>query len=96
MGASVVNALSEWLEVVIKQGGKVYKQRFERGKTIYPLKEIGVCPAEETGTSVTFFPDKLIFTETTIFDFKIIAARLREMAFLTKGLKITLQDDRDD
>ncbi len=96
VGASVVNALSEWLEVVIKQGGKVYKQRFERGKTQYPLKETGECPLEETGTSVTFFPDKLIFTETTIFDFKIIAARLREMAFLTKGLKITLQDDRDD
>ncbi len=96
VGASVVNALSEWLEVVIKQGGKVYKQRFERGKTMYPLKEIGVCPVEETGTSVTFYPDKLIFTETTIFDFKIIATRLREMAFLTKGLKISLRDDRDD
>ncbi|MCR5279468.1 MAG: DNA topoisomerase (ATP-hydrolyzing) subunit B [Lachnospiraceae bacterium] len=96
VGASVVNALSEWLEVTIKQGGKVYKQRFERGKTMYPLKVIGECPEGETGTSVTFFPDKLIFTETTIFDFNIIKARLREMAFLTKGLKISLRDDRDD
>ena len=96
VGASVVNALSEWLEVTIKQGGKVYRQRFERGKTVYSLKEIGVCPAEETGTSVTFLPDKLIFTETTIFDFDIIKLRLREMAFLTKGLKITLQDNRNE
>ncbi|MBP5151981.1 MAG: DNA topoisomerase (ATP-hydrolyzing) subunit B [Lachnospiraceae bacterium] len=96
VGASVVNALSEWLEVTIKQGGKVYLQRYERGKTCYPLKEVGVCPAEETGTSVTFFPDRKIFTETTVFDFDIIKLRLREMAFLTKGLKITLRDDRDD
>ena len=96
VGASVVNALSEWLEVTIKQGGKVYKQRYERGRTCYSLKEVGVCPVEETGTSVTFFPDKEIFTETTVFDFDIIKLRLREMAFLTKGLKITLRDDRDD
>ena len=96
VGASVVNALSEWLEVTIKQGGKVYKQRYERGKTMYPLKEIGTCPEEETGTSVTFLPDPLIFTETTIFDFDIIKSRLREMAFLTKGLRITLRDDRTD
>ncbi|MCR4727575.1 MAG: DNA topoisomerase (ATP-hydrolyzing) subunit B [Lachnospiraceae bacterium] len=96
VGASVVNALSEWLEVTIKQGGKVYKQRYERGRTCYSLKEVGECPVEETGTSVTFFPDKEIFTETTVFDFDIIKLRLREMAFLTKGLKITLRDDRDD
>ena len=96
VGASVVNALSEWLEVTIKQGGKVYKLRFERGKTVFPLSEVGTCPEEETGTSVTFLPDKLIFTETTIFDFNIIKLRLREMAFLTKGLKITLRDDRDE
>lgn len=96
VGASVVNALSEWLEVTIKQGGKVYKQRYERGKTMYPLKEIGVCAEEETGTSVTFLPDPLIFTETTIFDFDIIKSRLREMAFLTKGLRITLRDDRTE
>ena len=94
VGASVVNALSEWLEVEIRQGGKVYKQRYERGKSCYALKEIGTCNPEETGTQVTFLPDKLIFTETTIFDFEIIKQRLREMAFLTKGLKITLLDDR--
>ena len=94
VGASVVNALSEWLEVEIRQGGKVYKQRYERGKSCYALKEIGTCNPEETGTQVTFLPDKLIFTETTIFDFDIIKQRLREMAFLTKGLKITLLDDR--
>ncbi|MCQ2523069.1 MAG: DNA topoisomerase (ATP-hydrolyzing) subunit B [Lachnospiraceae bacterium] len=96
VGASVVNALSTWLEVTIRQGGKVYKQRYERGKSCYSLKEIGTCPMEETGTSVTFLPDPLIFTETTIFDFDIIKLRLREMAFLTKGLTITLRDDRTE
>ena len=94
VGASVVNALSEWLEVTIKQGGKVYKQRYERGKVCYPLKEIGNCDEGETGTEVTFLPDKQIFTETTIFDFDIIKSRIREMAFLTKGLRISLRDDR--
>ncbi len=94
VGASVVNALSEWLEVTIKQGGKVYKQRYERGKVCYPLKEIGTCDESETGTRVTFLPDKQIFTETTIFDFDIIKSRIREMAFLTKGLRISLRDDR--
>ncbi len=96
VGASVVNALSEWLEVTIKQGGKVYKQRYERGKVCYSLKEIGTCPIEETGTSVTFLPDSQIFTETTIFDFNTIKVRLREMAFLTKGLRISLRDDRSE
>ena len=96
VGASVVNALSEWLEVEIRQGGKLYKQRYERGKAVYSLKEIGECDPNETGTQVTFLPDKLIFTETTIFDFDTIKLRLREMAFLTKGLKITLRDDRSD
>lgn len=96
VGASVVNALSEWLEVTIKQGGKVYRQRYERGKTIYSLKEIGTCPVEETGTSVHFLPDKLIFTETTVYDYDIIKNRIREMAFLTKGLRISLRDDRSD
>ena len=96
VGASVVNALSEWLEVKIRQGGKVYQQRYERGKVCYPLKEIGTCPVEETGTEVTFLPDPLIFTETTIFDFDTIKLRLREMAFLTKGLRISLRDDRTD
>ncbi len=96
VGASVVNALSVWLEVQIKQGGKIYQQRYERGKVCYPLKEIGTCPVEETGTTVTFLPDPEIFTETTIFDFDTIKIRLREMAFLTKGLRISLRDDRSD
>ncbi len=96
VGASVVNALSEWLEVEIKQGGIVYKQRYERGKVCYSLKQVGTCPIEETGTKVTFLPDKEIFTETTVFDYNILKVRLREMAFLTKGLRIILKDERDD
>lgn len=94
VGASVVNALSEWLEVEICQDGKVYKQRYERGKVCYPLKQIGTCPAEKTGSKITFLPDKTIFTETTIFEFDILKRRLREMAFLTKGLRIILRDSR--
>ncbi|MCM1326991.1 MAG: DNA topoisomerase (ATP-hydrolyzing) subunit B [Bacteroidales bacterium] len=94
VGASVVNALSEWLEVEIYQEGKVYKQRYERGNVCYPLKEIGTCPEEKTGTKVTFLPDKTIFTETTVFEFDILKRRLREMAFLTKGLRIILRDNR--
>ena len=96
VGASVVNALSNWLEVEICQGGKVYKQRYERGHVCYPLKEIGVCPAEKTGTKVTFMPDETIFTETTVFEFDVLKVRLREMAFLTKGLKIILKDNRQE
>ena len=91
VGASVVNALSEWLEVEIHKEGKVYKQRYERGKVMYPLKVIG--DTERTGTKVTFLPDKLMFEET-IFDYDTLRQRLREMAFLTKGLKITLADNR--
>ena len=94
VGASVVNALSEWLEVVIYQDGKVYKQRYERGHVCYPLKEIGTCPMEKTGSTITFLPDKTIFTETVVFDFDILKIRLREMAFLTKGLRIILRDGR--
>ena len=94
VGASVVNALSNWLEVEICQGGKVYKQRYERGHVCYPLKEIGTCPVEKTGTKVTFFPDDTIFTETTVFDYDVLKVRLREMAFLTKGLRIILRDNR--
>ena len=94
VGASVVNALSNWLEVEICQDGKVYKQRYERGHVCYPLKEIGTCPVEKTGTKVTFFPDDTIFTETTEFDFDVLKIRLREMAFLTKGLRIILRDNR--
>lgn len=94
VGASVVNALSEWLEVEICQEGKVYMQRYERGKVCYPLKEIGTCPMEKTGSKITFLPDKKIFTETTVFDFDVLKVRLREMAFLTKGLRIILRDCR--
>lgn len=94
VGASVVNALSEWLEVEICQDGKVYKQRYKRGHVCYPLKQIGECPLEKTGSKITFFPDKTIFTETTTFDFDVLKIRLREMAFLTKGLRIILRDCR--
>ncbi len=96
VGASVVNALSSWLEVEICQEGKVYKQRYEKGHVCYPLKEIGVCDPEKTGTKVTFLPDDTIFTETTVFDFDVLKRRLREMAFLTKGLHIILKDDRTE
>ncbi len=96
VGASVVNALSEWLEVEICQDGKIYKQRYERGKVCYPLKEIGTCDPDKTGSTVTFQPDKTIFTETTVFDFETLKIRLREMAFLTKGLRIILRDERAD
>ena len=95
VGASVVNALSEWLEVTICREGKKYQQRYERGHTMYPLKEVGVCEAEETGTKVTFLPDKEIFEET-VYDYDILKQRLREMAFLTKGLRIVLKDTRED
>ena len=95
VGASVVNALSEWLEVEVRTGGKVYKQRYERGKTMYPLKVVGECSLEEHGTTVRFLPDKEIFEET-VYDYDILKIRLRETAFLTKGLKITLRDDRED
>ena len=91
VGASVVNALSEWLEVTIHQNGKMYKQRYERGKVMYPLKEIG--STTHRGTEVVFLPDKTIFEET-VFDYDTLRQRLREIAFLTKGLKITLTDAR--
>ena len=96
VGASVVNALSNWLEVEICQGGKVYKQRYERGHVCYALKEIGTCPMEKSGTKVTFLPDDTIFTETTVYDFDVLKRRLREMAFLTKGLRIILRDNRTE
>ena len=95
VGASVVNALSNWLEVEICRDGKIYRQRYERGKTMYPLKEVGTCDPEKTGTKVTFEPDGSIF-ETTVFDFNTLKVRLRETAFLTKGLKITLKDEREE
>ena len=96
VGASVVNALSDWLEVEIRQNGKVYNQRYERGNVCYPLKEVGTCDLEFTGTKVTFKPDATIFTETTIYDYKILEDRLRETAFLTKGLCIILRDTREE
>ena len=93
VGASVVNALSVWLEVEICHEGKVYKQRYERGKVVQKLEVIGECEPGKTGTKVTFLPDGEIF-ETTVFDYSILQQRFREMAFLTKGLKIILRDDR--
>lgn len=95
VGASVVNALSEWLEVEVYHGGKIYKQRYERGKTMYPLKIVGDCPSDKHGTKVTFLPDKTIFEET-VYDYDTLKIRLRETAFLTKNLKIILRDDRED
>ena len=93
VGASVVNALSEWLEVVIDIDGKRYKQRYERGHVMYPLKEIG--ESDRHGTTVTFLPDREIFEET-VYEYDVLKQRLREMAFLTKGLKIILNDRREE
>lgn len=95
VGASVVNALSQWLEVEIRQEGKIYKQRYEKGKTMYPLKVIGECGMEEHGTKVTFLPDNEIFEET-IYEYDTLKVRLRETAFLTKNLKIILKDEREE
>ena len=95
VGASVVNALSNWLEVEIYHEGKIYQQRYERGKVMEKLTVIGECEEGKTGTKVTFLPDDTIF-ETTIFDFNVLKQRFREMAFLTKGLKIVLKDDREE
>ncbi len=94
VGASVVNALSEWLEVVVYRDGKIYQQRYERGVTMYELKVIGESPDGRTGTIVTFKPDATIFEEV-VFDYGILRQRLRETAFLTKGIKITLTDRRE-
>ena len=93
VGASVVNALSNWLEVEILHEGKRYKQRYERGKSIYPLKIIGDCEPDKTGTTVTFSPDESIF-EDTVYDYETLKQRLKEMAFLTKGIRIKLADQR--
>ena len=94
VGASVVNALSDWLEVDIYSEGKIYKQRYEKGHVCYPLKVIGECESDKTGSRIQFKPDSTIF-EDTIYDFDTLKTRLRETAFLTKGLKIVLQDDRE-
>ena len=93
VGASVVNALSSWLEVVVDLDGKSYRQRYERGKAVMPLTEVGT--AERTGSTITFLPDDTIFEET-VFDYDILKERLRETAFLTKGLKINLTDKREE
>ena len=93
VGASVVNALSKWLEVLVETDGKAYKQRYERGKVVTPLEEIGTT--DRHGTTVTFLPDEEIF-EDTVFDYATIKQRLREMAFLTKGLRISLTDKREE
>ena len=89
VGASVVNALSEWLEVTIYHEGKIYRQRYERGHVCDKLQVIGECEQEKTGTTVVFLPDKEIFEET-VYDFNVLKQRLREMAFLTKNIKIFL------
>ncbi len=97
VGASVVNALSSWLEVTVYQNGKIHFIRFEDGgKPVDSLKVIGNCSPDRTGTTVTFKPDPKIFTETTIFDYEILKSRVRELAFLNKGLRIILIDDRND
>ena len=95
VGASVVNALSEWMEVTVCQEGKIHKQRYERGKVAYPLKVIGTCPLEKTGTMVTFLPDRQVFEETE-YKYDTLRTRLREIAFLTKDLRIILRDDREE
>ncbi|MBQ6546119.1 MAG: DNA topoisomerase IV subunit B, partial [Lachnospiraceae bacterium] len=95
VGASVVNALSEWLEVRICHDGKVYEQRYERGDVIYPLRVAGECDPEKTGSAVTFYPDREIFDDIC-FDFDTLKHRLREIAFLTRGLHIRLCDERED
>ena len=95
VGASVVNALSNWLEVTIYKEGKIYRQRYERGNVVYKLKVIGECEPDQSGTTVTFMPDDTIF-ETTEFEFNTLKQRLREMAFLTKGIRIVLKDEREE
>lgn len=95
VGASVVNALSEWLEVQVYKDGNIYQQRYERGKVTYPLKIVGKCGPEQHGTKVTFLPDKEIFEET-VYDYDTLKIRFRETAFLTKNLKIILKDNREE
>ena len=97
VGASVVNALSEWMEVTVYKDGVLYYQKYiNGGKPEHDLKQIGTCSLENTGTKVTFKPDPEIFTETTIYEYDILKTRLKELAFLNKGLAINLRDDRDE
>ena len=95
VGASVVNALSTWLEVRIYMDGKIHQQRYERGKSMYSLKVVGECPPDKHGTEVHFLPDPEIFEET-VYDFQTLRIRLQETAFLTKNLRITLRDEREE
>ena len=95
VGASVVNALSEWLTVQVRREGKIYEEKFERGKVVSPITVIGECGPDESGTTVNFLPDSEIFEET-VYDYDTLKIRLRETAFLTKNLKITLNDERED
>ena len=95
VGASVVNALSEWLEVQVFKDGNIYQQRYQRGKVTYPLKIVGKCGPEQHGTKVTFLPDTEIFEETE-YDYDTLKIRLRETAFLTKNIRITLRDEREE
>ncbi len=94
VGASVVNALSEWLEVVVSRNGKQYKQRFERGKVVYDLKEEGL--SNHTGTQVIFKADPIMFTETTVYSFETLRQRIQQLAFLNKGIKLTIRDKRTE
>ena len=95
VGASVVNALSEWLKVEVRREGKIYEEKFERGKVVSPITVIGECGSEESGTTVTFLPDSEIFEET-VYDYDTLKTRLRETAFLTKNLKIIMRDEREE
>ena len=95
VGASVVNALSEWLKVEVRREGKIYEEKFERGKVVSPITVTGECGPEESGTTVTFLPDSEIFEET-VYDYDTLKTRLRETAFLTKNLKIILRDEREE
>ncbi|MDO4804887.1 MAG: DNA topoisomerase (ATP-hydrolyzing) subunit B [Lachnospiraceae bacterium] len=95
VGASVVNALSEWLEVKVYRDGKIHQQRYERGATMYPLRVIGECDPDRHGTEVTFFPDREIF-DSIEFEYNTLKQRFREMAFLTKGLRFTFTDEREE
>ena len=97
VGASVVNALSTWLEVEVRQNGHLYRQRFERGNAVYDLQDLGPCEnPEETGTTVRFKADPEVFKETTVYEFEVLEQRLREQAFLNAGVNIVLSDERDE
>ena len=96
VGASVVNALSEWLEVRVKRNGHIYEERFERGQVIEDLRVLGDCDVLDTGSKVTFKADPEIFTETTVYDFETLRSRIQQLAFLNKGLRITIRDLRDE